>query len=67
MYSYTQMNWLCVLMGFQATQHYRQIIETDSATLERGPKQALYTSTIDFLAQQVIEPNISNLKSLKNK
>lgn len=41
-------------MGFQAMQHYRQIINTDSVTLERGPKQALPISAIDFPIQQVI-------------
>lgn len=35
-------------------QHCRQIINTDSATLERGPKQALHVSEIDFPTQQVI-------------
>ena len=35
-------------------QHYRQIINTDSVTLERGPKQALPISSIDFPTQQGI-------------
>lgn len=41
-------------MGFQAKQHCKQIIKPDSATLERGPKQALHISAIDFPTQQVI-------------
>ena len=35
-------------------QHYRQIINTDSVTLERGPKQALPISSIDFPTQPEI-------------
>lgn len=65
MYSYTQINWPYVLVGFQSTLNCRQIIKADLATLERGSTQALYISAIDFPVQQIILPNISNLKNLK--